>query len=220
MIANQALAEGAPDAPRLADRLRARTRDLHRAAERSGIVARLIAGGADRAGYALYLRNLLPAYAALEAGLERGRTTQPLSALARPEVYRASAIEADLEHLAGPGWVGRMALLPEGLAYARQVVAAASGGGGRLVAHAYVRYLGDLNGGRMLAAMVARFAGPEAAAFLTFPAIDDLPAFRSAYRAALDEAGRGIADPEAIANEAAEAFRLNIALSEAVGRAS
>jgi heme oxygenase len=49
--------------------LREATADLHRRAERSGVIADLLHGRATRSGYALWLRNLLPAYRNLEAAL-------------------------------------------------------------------------------------------------------------------------------------------------------
>jgi heme oxygenase len=80
--------------PGLAKALRARTQDLHARVERAGMVRAILTGNASRPGYALLLRNLLPAYLALEAGLERHRAALP--GLACPDVYRAAAIAADL----------------------------------------------------------------------------------------------------------------------------
>ena len=48
-----------------------RTKTLHVEAERTGIIRDLLRGEASREGYALLLRNLLPAYQAMEQGLER-----------------------------------------------------------------------------------------------------------------------------------------------------
>jgi heme oxygenase len=54
------------------------TKTLHTEAERSGVIRDLLRGEASRAGYILLQRNLLPAYRALEAGLERHRDTPAL----------------------------------------------------------------------------------------------------------------------------------------------
>ena len=54
-----------------------RTRNLHLEAERSGIIRELLRGNASRNGYILLLRNLLPAYQAMEQGLARHRKTPP-----------------------------------------------------------------------------------------------------------------------------------------------
>lgn len=198
--------------------LRQRTRGLHADAERAGIIRDLLRGTASRAGYALLLRNLLPAYQALESGLDRHRGTPLLAALARPEVYRAAAIAADLALLAGPAWREVLPVLESGQSYAARVADAASGDGARLIAHAYTRFLGDLSGGRVMAARLASSLASLSAAvrFYEFPDIADLAAFKAAYLTAVDHAGHLVADRQAIVEEAAEAFRCNIRVAEEV----
>ena len=200
----------------LAAALRARTRYLHERAERSGVVRAMLAGTATRASYALLLRNLLPAYQALESGLESHRTRFP--GLARPELYRADAIAADLAALQGGSWPDRLPLLPAGVRYAHRVGMAARGRGWPLLAHAYARYLGDLSGGQLLRRLLGRTLGldPAELGFLTFPAVQDPAAVKAEFRAALDAAGREMVDAGPVVQEAAVAFRLNIHVAEAV----
>jgi heme oxygenase len=213
--------EGPSKQPGFADRLRQRTRRLHAEAERAGIVRDIILGEAGVAAYALFLRNLLPVYRTLEEALSRLRQCSPLHPLADPRVFRAPALITDIGRLAGPGWEGRLPLLPAAAAYAAAIAAAADGNAGRLLAHAYVRYLGDLNGGLVLRRAIARLPGlaDGSFAFYEFAGVADVPAFARAYRGAIDRAGAEIADPTAVIEEAARAFRLNIALSEAVAAA-
>ena len=201
----------------LADALRARTRLLHREAERTGVVADLLRGTADLDGYALLLRNLLPVYRAMEAGLVRRRRCPGVRQLVRPEVFRCPALQSDLAALAGPGW-RRLPVLTAGRRYARGVVRAAAGDGHRLIAHAYARYLGDLNGGRVLRhLLVARLdLAPAALGFYDYPAVADLAALRRSYRQAFDAAGEELEDPRPVLDEAEAAFRFNIELSLAV----
>jgi heme oxygenase len=202
----------------LADRLRQRTAALHAEAERSGIVREMLRGMASRRGHALLLRNLLPAYHALECGLAAHAASPGVRWTARPEIFRAPAIEHDLALLAGPRWSEALPLLPAGARYGRQAAAAAEGDGGRLVAHAYVRYLGDLSGGRILRRRLGAVPGiaPAMLTFYEFPAIADLETFRRDYRAAIDRAGGELAAPDRVVEEAAVAFRFNIELSDAV----
>jgi len=207
------------DAAGLAARLRERTRRLHREAERSGIVRELLRGRATRSGYALYLRNLLPAYRALEDGLERHRATPGVRAIVHPPLFRAGALARDLVTLAGDGWARRLPLLAPGERYGQRIAAAAAPhAGAGLVAHAYVRYLGDLGGGRILRRLLARSLGlaPEALSFYDFPDIADREAFKSAFRGDLDRAELELEHPEAVIEEAIAAFRLNVEVSEAV----
>jgi heme oxygenase len=140
--------------------------------------------------------------------------------VAERNVYRGDALEADLGALCGRAFERSLPLLPAGEHYERRVSSAAAGDGARLVGHAYTRYLGDLNGGRALEVLLARSLGlgPEALAFYAYPAAD-LPELRRAYRAALDATGAFV-DVEVVAAEALAAFRLNIALSEAVRSAA
>ena len=211
----------AAPSPRFSDVLREATAQVHREAERTGFVADLLRGRSTRAGYALFLRNLLPVYAALETALDRHVARGKVGVLlpfTDPRLRRSPALLADLEALAGAGWQRTCPVLPEAEAYARAIRGAGQLDGQRLAAHAYTRYLGDLSGGQILKPLLARLYGlaPQALAFHDFPAFADLRAPKIAMREALDtippdEAG-------AIVAEAIGAFRLNIALSDAVRR--
>jgi len=203
------------------DALRERTRKLHLEAERSGIVHELLHGRADRHGYAMLLRNLLPVYRELEHGLERHRDMPGFSEIAQRAVYRASAMESDLEALCGPTWYRTLAELPSAARYVSRVTAAARGDGTRLIAHAYVRYLGDLSGGRILKKLLARSLSlkPRHLAFYEYAEVTDLDGFTAGYRDALDRAALGVPDLEVVVAEAEAAFRLNIAISISVQEA-
>jgi heme oxygenase (biliverdin-producing, ferredoxin) len=196
--------------------LRERTGDLHTQAERSGIIADILHGRATREAYILLLRNLLPVYQALEEGLARVSGSPLIGPIGRPELARAGAIAADLRHLSVD--MAAIPLVAETAGYVAAIRAASDGEGGRLIAHAYARYLGDLSGGQILKKLLARSLalGPDALTFYEFPAIADLAAFKADYRAAIDRAGDEIDDFDAIVEEGALAFRLNIALSVAL----
>ncbi|MGA2125753.1 MAG: biliverdin-producing heme oxygenase [Xanthobacteraceae bacterium] len=206
----------------LADALRERTRLLHVRAERSGVIRDIMRGQATRYGYALLLRNLLPAYEQMERGLDRHRHAPAVGAVARREVYRARAIADDLAALCGREWSRSLPLLAAGKRYANRTAEAANGDGARLIAHAYARYLGDLSGGRILRRLLARSLAlePSALSFYDFPGIADTEAFKADYRAALDRAAVAMIDVACVVEEAAVAFRLNIAVSEAVEAAA
>lgn len=211
--------QGPPSQARgLADAMRERTRALHGQAERSGVIAAILRGQVDLGGYALLLRSLLPVYQALEAGLERHRATPGVGLLAEPAVFRARAIARDLDHLCSEGWRDGLPLLAGAERYRAAVADAARGDGTRLIAHAYVRYLGDLSGGRVMRGLLAGALRlpDEALGFYAFPHIADPDRFKAEYRRAIDRAGRVIDDPDVVIVEAARAFRLNIDLSEAI----
>jgi heme oxygenase len=175
-------------------------------------------GEASRDGYILLLRNLLPAYRAIEQGLDRHRHSPMLGVIADYRLERAPAIEADLNELCGKRWRRQVPLLAAGKLYASRIAKAAEGGGSRLIAHAYTRYLGDLSGGQILQRLLARSLQlrPSQLSFYDFPRFSDLDALKADYRAALDAAGEHAGDRDAVVDEAAAAFSHNIALSCAV----
>jgi heme oxygenase (biliverdin-producing, ferredoxin) len=195
-----------------------RTKILHLEAERSGIIRELLRGSANRDGYILLLRNLLPAYQAMERGLARHRKTPGIGALAHYRFDRAPAIESDLLALCGDSWRRDIPPLPAGDRYARRITEAAEGHGARLIAHAYTRYLGDLSGGLILQRLLVRSLElrPAELSFYDFPGYPDLGALKAAYREALERAGALAGEQEAVVEEGALAFSLNIDLSCAV----
>jgi heme oxygenase len=197
-----------------------RTRQLHLEAERTGIISEILHGTADRDGYALLLRNLHPAYREIESGIARRGDSAVLAPLAAYALARAPAIESDLNALCGGDWENRLPLLPAGAAYARRIAAAAEGDGSLLVAHAYTRYLGDLNGGQIVRRLLQKTLGltDRELSHYDFSSFADQAALKDDYRRALEQAGTAAPDPGAIVEEGAAAFSCNIALSVAVQR--
>ncbi len=196
--------------------IRERTKLVHRAAERAGFIADLLHGRATTAGYALFLRNLHPAYAALEPALATWAADPVAGAFADPRLHRLEALAADLSAIAGADWT-TLPVLPEAAAYAAAITAVAAYPS-RLVGHAYARYLGDLSGGQILKPLLARMLGlgPEALGFYDFPTFADLAVPKFALRTALDAVPVTSDDGEALCDEAIAAFQHNIAVSEAV----
>lgn len=204
-------------------RLAEATGALHRRAERGGVMRALIRGEATRTAYGMLLRNLLPAYEALEQALPCARG---LSRLVGIGLERAPALIADLRTLHGPDWRARLPLLPAGRRYAHRVALAASSGprgsACHLAAHAYVRYLGDLSGGQIMRRVLERSLGlgPAALHCHDFSSVGDPAAARRLVREALRQAAADAAGMDALVAEARVAFRLNIAVSEAVADAT
>ena len=203
--------------------LRDATKRVHREAERCGFVADLIRGRATVRGYAVYLRNLEPVYAALEQGLEAqlpgGQSI--IAAFGDPGLRRLSALRRDLAAVAGIDWATTTPLLPETVTYAAAIADAARGDGLRLAAHAYARYLGDLSGGQILQPLLARTLGlaPSALGLYDFPAFPDLDVPKQALRTALDRLPPSGVHAEVFIEEAIAAFEHNIAVSLAVSAA-
>jgi heme oxygenase len=205
----------------LASSLQIRTRALHRRAERSGVIADMLGGRVSRRDYAHFLRNLLPAYRAMELGLEKHRKTPGVREMARPEIYRSRALEADLLALEGANWRQALPLMPAGARYEACVSAAADGDGMDLIGHAYVRYLGDLSGGQILARLLSRSLGigPDALTFYMFPQIHDIAAYKQSFREALNRSTPEW-HTERVIDAAILAFSMNLSISESVCRAA
>lgn len=206
----------------LLEALRERTKDLHALAERTGIVAEILHRRAGLVGYALLLRNLLPVYQTMEQALAGQRNSAVVGLLVRPELDRTGAIEADLRVIANLYGIGDLPQLREATRYAAAIHQASEGTGIRLIAHAYSRYLGDLSGGQILKKLLERSLDlpPDALSFYDFAGIPDIAAFKSEYRSAIERAGDELGDFDAVAEEGARAFELNIDLSVAVQKAA
>lgn len=195
----------------LVEALRERTRELHVRAERSGIIADILKGRSTRADYARLLRALLPVYRTLERQLTRSAASSAVAPIIRPALARAGALADDLSYF--PPAPDEPS--PAVARYVGAIMAASEGDGSRLVAHAYARYLGDLSGGQILSRLLARALElpPEALSFYAFPGIADIAAFKADYRSAIDRAGDECVDFDAVVEEGALAFELNIDLS-------
>jgi heme oxygenase len=202
----------------LTEALRERTKALHTAAERTGIVNDILKRKADKRGYATFLFNMLPAYGELESALERSRNKPIFYTFARRELYRTDCLSADLAALSGANWRRELVLLPAAERYAARIAEVADGDAGRLIAHAYVRYFGDLSGGQILKGLLGKTLNlpPQALSFYEFPGIADHTAFKNAMRHAINVELAAVCDPESVIDEAKRAFEHNIAISKAV----
>ncbi|MBS0559905.1 MAG: biliverdin-producing heme oxygenase [Proteobacteria bacterium] len=206
-----------PPIPSLADALRDRTKTLHAAAERSGVLHALVRGHAGPAAYALYLRNLLPAYRALAARLKAYGAEPAVQLIAEGPNGQAARLRRDIAALAGAGWERALPLVPAAEAYADRIVSCSAASWGPLLAHAYTRYLGDLNGDAILRRLLEKRHGAMSLAAVPR---DRGRQSASAYRQAIDMAGAFVTDPAPVLLEAEAAFRMTITVSEAVQAAA
>ena len=184
----------------LAERLRFETRALHRQVEGSLFMAALVAGALDSYAYCLFLRNLEPIYAELEAGLSRHAHNPYVRPVVHPPLFRQQALRRDLETLYGQRWREEIELMPTCAAYVARLRHLHGFEPELLVAHAYVRYLGDLSGGQRLAEIVRRSLcipaddrGSCGIDFFKFGEPDDVLRLSLSFRLGLDSlVGNGI----------------------------
>ena len=194
--------------------LREATDAAHRDAERSTFVEDLTGGRLPLAEHARFVRQLHAVYVALEAAV--ACNDDPVVApLLAPELAREPALRADLDHLVGSGWEDDIAVLASTTAYCDRIHAASAASSGGLVAHHYVRYLGDLSGGQVLGRAIARvYELPDRSGTSAyhFDEIESPKAFKDAYRAHLDALPWGPDERARVAAEANAAFHCNGAL--------
>lgn len=206
--------------PALGERLRAATRRLHGEVERTGVMARLLRGQLDRAGYVELLGNLHAIYESLEAGARQNAHLPELAALDLTPLFRCRALEQDLLLLQGPRWHDQRVLVDATQDFARHLQALSRTQPLLLAAHAYVRYLGDLSGGQMLARVVARsllLEPGQGVDFYDFGDVATVQQRKQAFRVALE----GLAGKERLASqlveEACNSFKRHKDLFEQLG---
>jgi heme oxygenase len=172
--------------------LRDATLDVHRQAEDEPFIADLMAGKRTPADFARLTGQLRPIYGALEPAVTAMRESGRLLDLLDPRLDRVAALDHDLGALAN-GDTALTRPLASTAAYVDRLHEIA-GSPPRLLAHHYVRYLGDLSGGQIIATLMRRHYG-IADDGLTFYAFEGLPSkggFKTTYRRHLDEV---LADP-------------------------
>ena len=199
-------------------RLKAATRALHGAAERNPLMVSLLRGQLPRAAYCSLLRNLHPIYAALETSLARHARHPALAPALLPGLQRTATVEQDLLALHGSGWSDGIGLQRVAVQYAQRLATVEPP---LLLAHAYVRYLGDLSGGQVLRTIVARSLGlndGRGTAFYDFGDAQQTHQLTQAFRAALAAVDLDASATEAVVGEAQLAFRMHQALFDGLAR--
>jgi heme oxygenase len=205
------------DAPPLSARLRAETRDAHTRAERSGIMRRVLRGEIARPDYVALLRELACIYDALESELDRHRAHPLVAPFDMDTLRRLPALRRDLAALDAPETPASDradAACDATRAYVRRLREVGASEPARLVAHAYVRYLGDLSGGQILAGIVRRALALDdeaGTAFYDF-APHDVDPLKRRFRTTLDALPLDAATADALVDEAVRAFALHEAL--------
>jgi heme oxygenase len=140
----------------LASELKRATSELHARVEQTGIIAKLIQGELTQSEYCLLLRNLAPLYRAMEMGLATHCEHPAIAPVYDPNLFRTPYLADDLVCLHGPDWREQITLSAAAREYANHVRELAAAKPALLVAHAYVRYMGDMSGGQIIKRRIAR----------------------------------------------------------------
>ncbi|MFE4196215.1 heme oxygenase (biliverdin-producing) [Paenarthrobacter sp. NPDC056912] len=197
------------------EELKNHTVAAHEHAEQAGFVTELLAGRMDASQVGAMLLQNLVIYRALETALEANKDPR-LEAFADPALMRVQALEQDLAVHYGDDWEqqlasGELHVTPGATAYADELAALGPASATYLMAHHYVRYLGDLSGGQIISALVQRHygLGPEGLNFYAFDGIGKIKPYKDAYRSHLDEAEFSDDEKQEILHHAVVAFETN-----------
>ena len=201
-------------APGLASMIRTRTMDAHTDAESSPFVEDLVGGRLPIVDYARLTAQHHEIYKAIEEGFERN-TDPTLAPFMIPGLARLRSLESDLVFLAGEDWVGKLPILPATAAYSSHIRQLGVDWPRGLLAHHYIRYLGDLSGGQLIRRVVRRvyrFEDERGSMFYEFPEIQSAKEFKARYRELLDGLPWSEDEKERLIQEVALAFRFHAAI--------
>jgi heme oxygenase (biliverdin-producing, ferredoxin) len=206
----------------MSERLRHATRSEHERAESAVFVTALLSGGLDQASYAALLGQSYLFYSALEEAGEHWRPDPEVGPFVSDALVRCGALEADLEWLHGPQWREGLVALPGTQRYVERIQERCFASRAAFVAHHYTRYLGDLSGGQIIRSKLRSIYGltGDGVRFYVFDGIEKPKLFKDAYRQQLDSVGWTAEEQEELVAEANEAFALNRAVFDDLGRSA
>ncbi|MGQ7297958.1 biliverdin-producing heme oxygenase [Quadrisphaera sp. KR29] len=199
---------GAPEG--FAARLRRETAQAHGSAERSPFMDELLAGQLAPQALTTFLAQVHQLYAVLEPAVDALRDDVVVASFADDDLRRLPAVSADLREHLGEDWREHLVPLPATRRYAERLREVSAWPAG-LVAHHYLRYLGDLSGGQVVRRLLARaYDWPEEQLrSWHFPAVGSPKRYRDGYRARLDAAPWDEPERRRVVAEAALGYRLN-----------
>lgn len=233
--------------------LRTSTTRAHDSVHHSELAGKLLRGELPKDEYVYFMMLLWRVYNAIEEGLEAHSTNPVLAPTYRPALLsRASRLSTDIAYLldttedawqSTPLYRSLVSAPPQGLrdyvAHLEQLtVSKDPTDNARLLAHAYVRYLGDLSGGQSIRNRMAKAYGlPDTgagASFYDFGSLQgsagtgekkasqgDLLKIKEWYREGMNEAvGDDKALKDALVQEANLAFDFNRRIFQDVATAT
>jgi len=229
--------------------LRESTKAAHDKIQHSSGAAKLLSGELSKESYVHFLMMLHHIYSALEESLDLHSTHPMIEPVYNPTLLRrAPALSADIATLLGvsesswdshPIHLSLLASPSKGMtAYVDRILSISNSGDPTpLVAHAYVRYLGDLSGGQNIRHILAkayglketdavgagdglefyRFKELGSASGVKMASIGEMKRIKDWFRRGMDEgAGDDVQVKAAIAQEASAVFFYNGDLFNAI----
>ncbi|WP_309097283.1 biliverdin-producing heme oxygenase [Streptomyces sp.] len=201
--------------------IRTASREQHEEVRGSTFLSDLLGHKLGVDAFARYTEQLWFVYQALESAAERLAGDPVAGPFVRPELFRAAALEQDLEYLRGPDWRSRISALPATLEYAGRITECARNWPAGYIAHHYTRYLGDLSGGQIIRDTAEKTWGfpkkGDGVRFYVFEEIPNPAAFKRGYWELLDAVPGDELERQRIVAECKRAYGLNNAVFLALG---
>ncbi|MGK7905637.1 MAG: heme oxygenase (biliverdin-producing) [Synechococcus sp.] len=199
----------------LALRLREGTKQSHTLAENTAFMKCFLKGIVEREPFRKLTADLYYVYRTLEEEMRRHKEHPVVGPMVFPELERTQKLEEDLAYYYGENWRNDIAASPEGENYVARLREIANTNPALLIAHAYVRYMGDLSGGQSLR-HITRSAldlppdkGTGLHEFDRLPTVEAKREFKRTYRDSLNSLPVDEALIQEIVAEANRAFALN-----------
>ncbi|WP_448571531.1 biliverdin-producing heme oxygenase [Trichothermofontia sp.] len=199
----------------LATQLREGTKHSHTAAENTAFMKCFLKGIVEWEPFRKLIADLYFVYRTLEAEMQRHRDHPVVGPMYFPELNREANLAKDLAFYYGNDWQNEIEASPEGINYVNRILALANTEPALLIAHAYVRYMGDLSGGQSLKNIVRSALnlppdkGTSLHEFDQIPTVEARRAFKGKYRDALNSLPVNEALAQKIVDEANLAFLMN-----------
>jgi heme oxygenase len=190
------------------------TKTSHSSAENTKFIAQFLKGALDREEYRKMMADLYYVYSTMEKRI--GETQDPLADTLKQwqvKLNRTASLEEDLKHYYGPSWRNEVVPSESCNAYCSRINEVAEKDPYLLIAHHYVRYIGDLSGGQILKNIAGKALNQskgEGLRFYDFPSIDDARVFKKQYREVLDGLELDEQKRMSLIAEANYGFRLNM----------
>ncbi|MEB3224660.1 MAG: heme oxygenase (biliverdin-producing) [Synechococcus sp.] len=199
----------------LSQQLRLGTQTSHTLSENTAFMKCFVKGIVEREPLRKLMANLYAVYHTLETAFAQHKDHEILGKIYFPELNRVPHLEEDLAFYYGEQWREKLELLPAGKVYQGRLAELAANDPVLLIAHAYVRYLGDLSGGQSLKNIIRSALdlpdgqGTRFYEFDQWPTPGDRRNFKLQYRDALDRLNLDEETIQKIITEANYAFALN-----------